>query len=141
MSNVIFPLPSLPKSLTRTTEPCDALATQRCLAPNDSTAKEPARSDVPFPPQTPSTPPAVRQSERCSVKGCVFPASSEGGTKCHYHELLQSDGELFQSHQPSHLLALHAPFGIPDTEPDDSRYKDRERQAAEREAFILDEAA
>jgi hypothetical protein len=39
------------------------------------------------------------------------------------------------------LLSLQAPFGIPDEEPDDSRQQDRKRQAAEREAFILDEAA
>jgi hypothetical protein len=39
------------------------------------------------------------------------------------------------------LLSLQAPFGIPDEEPDDSRYEDRKRQAAEREAFLLDEAA
>jgi hypothetical protein len=37
------------------------------------------------------------------------------------------------------LLSLHAPFGIPDNEPDDSRQQDRKRQAAEREAFILDD--
>jgi hypothetical protein len=47
----------------------------------------------------------------------------------------------FQSHQPSHLLLLYAPFGISDTEPDDSRQQDRKRQDAEREAFLLDEAA
>jgi hypothetical protein len=39
------------------------------------------------------------------------------------------------------LLALYAPFGIPDSEPDDSRFRDRERQAAEREEFLLDDAA
>jgi hypothetical protein len=64
-----------------------------------------------------------------------------GATVCHYHELQQSEAEHFQSHQPSELLLLHAPFGVPDHEPDDSRHKDRKRQAAEREAFLLDEAA
>jgi hypothetical protein len=39
------------------------------------------------------------------------------------------------------LLSLHAPFGIPDVEPDDSRQRDRKRQAAEREEFLMDEAA
>jgi len=39
------------------------------------------------------------------------------------------------------LLSLQAPFGIPDEEPDDSRQQDRKRQAAQREEFILDEAA
>jgi hypothetical protein len=46
---------------------------------------------------------------------------------------------LFQSHQPSYLLTLQAPFGVPDFEPDDSRQQDRKRQAAEREMFLLDE--
>lgn len=78
-------------------------------------------------------------SEKCSVKGCVFPASLKGHSKCRYHQLLQSEGQLFQSHQPSHLLALQAPFGVPDCEPDDSRYKDRTQLAAEREAFLMDE--
>ena len=141
MSNVVFPLPPLDLSLPRSAEPSGALATQRCLAPPHITSGEPTPSPVTHPLEPASSPPAPRLSERCSVKGCVFPAASEGQTKCRYHELLQSEGELFQSHQPSHLLALHAPFGIPDTEPDDSRFKDRERQAAEREAFLLDDAA
>jgi len=141
MSNVIFPLPPLAKILPPSSEPCGALATQRCLAPAPATPGESTPSAVPLPAKPASTPPAPRQSARCPVKGCVFPAPLEGQTMCHYHELLESEGELFQSHQPSHLLALHAPFGIPDTEPDDSRYKDRERQAAEREAFLLDDAA
>ena len=61
---------------------------------------------------------------------------------CHYHELLQSDEEAehFQSHQPTLLLSLRAPFGIPDYEPDDSRQEDRRRQAAERHAFLFDES-
>lgn len=62
---------------------------------------------------------------------------------CRYHQLQQSaeEAEHFQSLQPTLLLTLHAPFGIPDYEPDDSRQQDRKRQAVEREAFILDEAA
>jgi hypothetical protein len=57
---------------------------------------------------------------------------------CHYHELLQSDAhaELFESHQPTLLLSLYAPFGVPEEEPDDSRQQDRKRQAVEREAFL-----
>jgi hypothetical protein len=54
---------------------------------------------------------------------------------------MHSEAEHFQSYQPTHLLSLHAPFGIPYDEPDDSRQQDRKRQAAEREAFLLDEAA
>ena len=85
--------------------------------------------------------PTPQISTRCSVKGCVFPASRKGGHECRLHELERSEAALFQSHQPSFLLLLYSPFGIPDHVPDDSRQKDLERQAAEREAFILDEAA
>jgi hypothetical protein len=62
---------------------------------------------------------------------------------CRYHELLQSGVEaaLFESQQPTLLLSLHAPFGIPDHEPDDSRQKDRRRQDAEREEFLNDDDA
>jgi len=62
---------------------------------------------------------------------------------CRYHELLQSGAEagLFESQQPTLLLLLQAPFGIPDYEPDDSRQQDRKRQATEREDFLMDEAA
>jgi len=87
--------------------------------------------------------PAASPSGRCSVKAYVFPAPIQEHAMCHYHALLQSDAEAehFRSHQPTLMLSLQAPFGIPDEEPDDSRQQDRKRQAAEREAFLLDEAA
>ncbi len=141
MSNLIFPLPLLAKVQPQSSEPSGALATQRALAPSPASPGESAQPVMPLPAQPAPAPPPLRPCPRCSVKGCVFPAPSDEQTKCRYHQLLQSEGELFQSQQPSHLLALHAPFGIPDCEPDDSRYKDRERQAAEREEFLLDEAA
>jgi len=141
MSNVIFPWPSLAKIQLQTAQPSGALATPRALAPSPVPSSESAPSAVPLPAQPAPVPPTPRPSPRCSVKGCVFPAPSAEQTKCRYHQLLQSEGELFQSQQPTHLLALYAPFGIPDSEPDDSRFKDRERQAAEREEFLLDDAA
>jgi len=78
---------------------------------------------------------------RCSVKGCVFPAISADLLACRQHALEQSDDEAehFRSRQPTLLLALYAPFGVPDYEPDDSRRQDRHRQAAERESFLLEE--
>ena len=103
--------------------------------------------DLPVLPMTsgpanlPAAFPPPLQPGRCAVKGCVFPASLEGARSCRYHELVQSEGQLFQSHQPSHLLAVQAPADILDIEPDDSRHKDRTRRAAEREAFLLDEPA
>jgi hypothetical protein len=84
---------------------------------------------------------APSASARCSIKACVFPAASSPAAKCRYHTLLDSDAYLFQSHQPSHLMLLYAPFGVSDHEPNDSRQQDRKRQAAERESFILDESA
>lgn len=63
---------------------------------------------------------------------------------CRSHELQQLEGVLFQSHQPSHLLLMYAPFGLPDfewePETDDTRRNDRSRQAAEREAFLMEES-
>ena len=80
-------------------------------------------------------------SLRCSVRGCVFPVPRHGRRKCQYHALQHSEASLFESRQPSCLLQLQAPFGLPDHEPDDSRQKDRARWASEREAFLLDDAA
>lgn len=84
--------------------------------------------------------PAPFASARCSIKACVFPAASSPATKCKYHALLDSEAYLFQSHQPSHLLLLQAPFDDYDDEADDFKQRDRERTAAERESFILDES-
>ena len=144
MSNHIHPLPPVvntaPQPLSVS---CGALAAQTCLAPVPAV---PGPSTPPADPRTEkgaSAPPAPGQSARCSVKGCVFPAPLQGGRVCRYHELLHSSVEagLFESQQPTLLLSLQAPFGIPDEEPDDSRQRDRKRQATEREEFLLDEAA
>jgi hypothetical protein len=135
MSNLIlpsFPLAGVPPRLMP--QSSGALGVQPCLDPAADLALNRTRPNVvPLPTPAPSP--------RCSEKGCVFPVSSSERTECHYHELLRSEAELFQSHQPSHLLLLRAPLGVPEQEPDDSREQDRKRQAAEREAFILDEAA
>ena len=78
-------------------------------------------------------------SGRCSVRGCVFPTPAIENSYCLHHERFYAEGQLFQSHQPSHLLALYAPMGLPDKEPDDSRHTDRKRWVIERETFIMDE--
>jgi len=88
-----------------------------------------------------SSPLVLELSLRCSVRGCVFPVSRRGRRKCQYHALQQLEASLFESRQPSCLLLLQAPFGLPDEEPDDSRQKDRVRWASEREQFLLDDAA
>lgn len=139
MSNLIVPLsPSVYDSVRPPSESYGGLATQPCLAPPE-VPLSPIPSEA-FEPKLPaSTAPAPSASPRCSIKGCVFPAPAAGRTRCHYHELLHSEATHFQSHQPTYLLMLQAPFGILDEEPDDSRQVDRRRQMAEREAFILDE--
>ena len=142
MSNLVIHLPEFvnvpPRPLSK---PCGSLAAQPCLAPLPGSPRASTCPDTPQPKKLVSAAPVPTQSPRCSVKGCVFPVPLPGATVCHYHDLQQSEAEHFQSHQPSQLLLLHAPFGVPDHEPDDSRHKDRKRQAAEREAFLLDEAA
>jgi len=143
MSNPIYPLPPLANYSPRPLpEPYGALGLQPCLAPVPAIPKVSTPPAVALKDKTATPPPAPLQSPRCSVKGCVFPAPLPGGTMCHYHELLQSeaDAELFESRQPTLLLSLYAPFGIPDEEPDDSRQQDRKRQATEREAFLMDES-
>lgn len=137
MSNLIFPLsPSVHVTLQPPSEACGAFATQPCLVSPPAGSASPLSSQV-FTPIPPA--PAPSASPRCLAKGCVFPPPAAGRTRCHYHELLHSEAVHFQSHQPTHLLMLQAPFGILDEEPDDSRQVDRRRQVAEREAFILDE--
>lgn len=143
MSNPMYPLPPNVTFPPRPAAvPCGALSVQPCLAPAPAPAPAGPYSAGPRPEIT-ATPVPSLSSARCSVKGCVFPAGSLSPRLCHYHELLQSDSEAqhFQSHQPTHLLSLQAPFGIADEEPDDSRQQDRRRQTAERESYLLDEAA
>lgn len=122
-------------------EACGALGVQPCLAPPPAISVPSTPLAVPTPEKRPLAGDIPLPAVRCSVKACVFPVLLKGHADCRYHELLQSEGELFQSHQPSQLMSLQAPFGIADDEPDDSRFEDRKRQAAEREAFLLDEVA
>ena len=138
MSNLI--LPSSPLAhVPPLTQSHGALGVQPCLEPVTNFPRNLAPANVVASRPPVSTPPAP--SARCSVKGCVFPAPSPERTECRYHELLRSEAHLFQSHQPSHLILLSAPFGEPEEEFDDSRQQDRKRQMAEREAFILDDQA
>ena len=142
MSNLIFPLPPLASIPPRSPSVPGGVLTAHTSVASVPALSEPSTLPVVSLPKKPAfAAPSPGQSARCSVKGCVFPAPFQGHPKCHYHELLQSEGELFQSHQPTHLLSLQAPFGIPDYEPDDSRQRDRKRQAAEREAFLFDGTA
>lgn len=80
-------------------------------------------------------------SERCTVKGCVFPAMRPGSGTCAYHDRQQFEPALFESFQPSILLLEQAKFNLPPEEIDDTRALDRRRLVAEREAFLLEEIA
>jgi hypothetical protein len=70
----------------------------------------------------------------------VFPAHPDALGKCVYHILQRREPNLFESLQPTFLLLDRARFGIPETEPDDWRLKDRRRQMYERALFLLDAA-
>ncbi len=61
--------------------------------------------------------------------------------RCFYHYLELREPALFESYQPTLLLLDQAKFGLPDSEPDNSRARDRHQQASERREFLLDEAA
>lgn len=79
-------------------------------------------------------------ASRCNEKGCVFPAAGPGNSKCLTHSREESEPKHFGSSQPTVLLLDRAKFGLPDpeTEPDDSRARDRRRELVEREAFFED---
>ena len=66
---------------------------------------------------------------RCSEKGCVFPASSQGSGKCSYHLHQQEEPVLFRSHQPTGMLLDPARMSPSDREYDGSRKRDRRRMA------------
>jgi hypothetical protein len=78
---------------------------------------------------------------RCCHRGCVFPAQPGGCGECGYHRRQSLEPDCFASQQPSFLLLDQAKFGLPDSEPDDSRVRDRHRLASERVRFMLGEAA
>ena len=78
---------------------------------------------------------------RCCQKGCVFPAQPGGDGECAYHRRQSLEPGCFQSQQPTFLLLDQAKFGLPDSEPDDGRIRDRHRLAAEHVRFMLEDAA
>jgi hypothetical protein len=77
-------------------------------------------------------------SQRCSEKGCVFPASSPKSAKCAYHERQMEEPSLFCSQQPSRLLLDSARSMPANEEYDEGRKRDRRRLAKEWEEFQRD---
>jgi len=101
---------------------------------------------LPLKPQTSlRQPTATRRREdflpRCCHKGCIFPAQTGFDDECAYHRRQSLEPACFESQQPSFLLLDQAKFGLPDSEPDDSRFRDRNRLASERVRFMLEETA
>lgn len=68
-------------------------------------------------------------TNRCSEKGCVFPASPERHGKCSYHWHEQQEPVLFRSHQPTGMLLDPARSLPTEQEFDGSRKRDRRRLA------------
>ncbi len=126
----------------------------RAHAPCNLNSGSPAKGDRsrPTPPSAwgaarhagpPGTPPdgaglagSYLSGQRCSEKGCVFPAAWGDTGKCLHHHRQQREPGFFHSHQPTMLLLDRAKFGLPDSEPEDSRAQDRRRLAALWEAFL-----
>lgn len=83
-------------------------------------------------------PSSLPAASRCDEKGCVFPVVGPGKSKCLTHNREEYEPKHFGSFQPTVLLLVRAKYGLPDpeTEPDDSRARDRRRELAEREAFL-----
>ena len=75
---------------------------------------------------------------RCCVRGCVYPSGPAG--LCLDHQRQAQEPRFFQSQQPTMLVMDQVRFGVPDSDPDETRTHDRRRLAAAREAF-LEEAA
>ena len=105
-----------------------------------------SRSPRPLePPASLRAHPAVLRRElflpRCCRKGCVFPAQPDGDGECAYHRRQTLEPGCFQSQQPSFLLLDQAKFGLPDSEPDDERLRDRHRLAEQRVRLMLGDAA
>jgi hypothetical protein len=77
-------------------------------------------------------------SDRCSERGCVFPAAWRDGGRCRQHDRQSREPALFSSQQPSTLLLDRAKFGLPgsDSEPYISRSADRRRLTKLWQAFL-----
>jgi len=97
-----------------------------------------SRTSSPAQPRAPNREPFL---SRCCQKACVFPALPGGRGECAYHRRQSREPGFFQSVQPSSLLLDQAKFGLPDSEPDDGRVRDRHRLAAERMRFMLGDTA
>ena len=91
-----------------------------------------------LPPERPDLAGLEAADQRCSEKGCVFPAAGHGTGKCRQHQRQHREPALFSSLQPSTLLLDRAKFGLPDSdsEPRVSPSSDRRRLTKQWQAFL-----
>ena len=115
-----LPAPSHPVSIT----PAEPAAWQS-LWSHVASASRPVHREAAFAP-------------RCSEKGCVFPASSDGLGRCVQHDRQNREPVLFSSLQPTRMVLDRAKFGVSEIEVDTSRAQDRRKLAGIRQAFLED---
>ncbi len=88
----------------------------------DTVGGQPLKSVTPEPAGVRS---GATPSPRCGIRGCIFPAAAGNPPRCAQHQREASEPEMFESQQPSRLNLARAKYGLPDTEPDDSRLRAR----------------
>jgi len=120
---------ALPKSL-QTVSPSTSSAQPLSLL---SKAEDASNRAISIPP---AKKPVRIEARRCIEKGCVYPAGPGENGRCLQHQREQHEPALFHSCQPSMTLLDCAKFGLSEEEPEDSRFRDRRRLAAQREAFL-----
>jgi hypothetical protein len=118
----------LPESL-QTVNPSTASPSPPALSPLADASKR--AISIP-----PAKKPVRIEARRCVERGCIYPAGPGKSERCLQHQRQQREPTLFHSRQPSMILLDCAKFGLPEEEPEDSRFRDRRRLAAQREAFL-----
>lgn len=81
MSDLILSLPPLAVVRTHSPSNCGALIPETFLPPSAATTRRLLYLANPLAEKAPSATQATPSSERCAVKGCVFPASLNGHSK------------------------------------------------------------
>jgi hypothetical protein len=95
----------------------------------------PGPEAVPTPPAVQGAPGVNRSPDRCSERGCVFPAEENGSGFCFYHERQRLEPALFGSWQPTWLILNRPAAGLYGCASRYDRGHDRRRLAAQWAAF------
>jgi hypothetical protein len=119
------------KFFPKLTAPGRAVAHEvpRAAPPHDRAAGEHRLAEQPVPPSD------IASSARCSVKGCVYPATELQAGLClrHFHQDVEP--QFFHSRQPSLRLLEAALYGMP-TEDEERRIRLRRHRKAMRQSFL-----